>query len=45
MAIDPGELRARTRAALGGWNELGRGICERFLAVSEGAWGRGSGRT
>ena len=25
------ELRERTRAAIGPWNELGRGLCERFL--------------
>jgi GMP synthase-like glutamine amidotransferase len=28
------ELRARTRAAIGPWNELGRGLCRRFLAAA-----------
>jgi len=27
-------LRERTRAAMGPWNELGRGLCERFLAAA-----------
>jgi GMP synthase (glutamine-hydrolysing) len=28
------DLRERTRRAMGAWNELGRGLCERFLAVA-----------
>jgi GMP synthase (glutamine-hydrolysing) len=32
---DPDALRRRTRAAIGAWNELGRGLCERFLAAAE----------
>jgi GMP synthase-like glutamine amidotransferase len=27
-------LRERTRGAMGPWNELGRGLCERFLAAA-----------
>jgi GMP synthase (glutamine-hydrolysing) len=34
--LDFGELGARTRAAIGGWNELGRELCGRFLAVAGG---------
>jgi GMP synthase (glutamine-hydrolysing) len=29
--LDWHELRERTRASIGAWNELGRGLCERFL--------------
>jgi GMP synthase (glutamine-hydrolysing) len=32
---DPDGLRRRTRTAIGAWNELGRGLCERFLAAAE----------
>jgi GMP synthase (glutamine-hydrolysing) len=28
------QLRERTRTAIGPWNELGRGLCERFLAAA-----------
>jgi GMP synthase (glutamine-hydrolysing) len=28
------DMRERTRRAMGSWNELGRGLCERFLAVA-----------
>jgi GMP synthase (glutamine-hydrolysing) len=31
MELDWQQLRERTRASIGGWNELGRGLCERFL--------------
>jgi GMP synthase (glutamine-hydrolysing) len=31
MELDWHELRERTRASIGAWNELGRGLCERFL--------------
>jgi GMP synthase (glutamine-hydrolysing) len=33
LGLDPVELRRQTRAAIGDWNELGRGLCERFLAA------------
>jgi GMP synthase-like glutamine amidotransferase len=32
--IDPEALRAQTRAGIARWNALGRGLCERFLAVA-----------
>jgi GMP synthase-like glutamine amidotransferase len=32
IGLDPEALRAQTGARLGDWNELGRGIAERFLA-------------
>ena len=31
LGVDPGELRAETRERIGRWNELGRGLCARFL--------------
>jgi GMP synthase (glutamine-hydrolysing) len=35
IGVDPQALGARTRAAIGRWNEVGRGFCARFLdAVS-----------
>ncbi len=34
IGLDPGELRRRTEGAMGAWNELGRGLCERFLAAA-----------
>lgn len=34
IELDPARLRRQTRAAIGGWNELGRGLCERFLAAA-----------
>ena len=37
LELDWPELRERTRAAIGSWNELGRGLCERFLAAAGGA--------
>jgi GMP synthase (glutamine-hydrolysing) len=32
--LDPAALRAQARAAITGWNGLGRGLCERFLAAA-----------
>jgi GMP synthase (glutamine-hydrolysing) len=34
IGVEPEELRQRTRAAIGPWNALGRGVCERFLAAA-----------
>ena len=31
IGLDPDALRQRTREAIGHWNELGRGLCERFV--------------
>jgi GMP synthase (glutamine-hydrolysing) len=31
IGIDPEALRRRTQVAIGAWNELGRGLCRRFL--------------
>jgi GMP synthase-like glutamine amidotransferase len=31
IGVDPDDLRRRTHDAIGDWNALGRGICERFL--------------
>lgn len=33
--LDPDALREQTRHAIPAWNELGRGLCERFLAAAE----------
>jgi GMP synthase-like glutamine amidotransferase len=33
---DAEQLRARTRERISGWNELGRALCGRFLAVAAG---------
>jgi GMP synthase-like glutamine amidotransferase len=33
MGVDPAALRGETRQRIGRWNELGRGLCARFLAV------------
>lgn len=33
MGIDPEALRLETKDRIGAWNELGRGICERFLGL------------
>jgi GMP synthase (glutamine-hydrolysing) len=35
MRIDPDALREQTRARIGAWNQLGRELCGRFLAVVE----------
>jgi GMP synthase (glutamine-hydrolysing) len=32
--VDERELRKQTRAAIAGWNELGRELCERFLGFA-----------
>jgi GMP synthase (glutamine-hydrolysing) len=34
VGLDTEALRAKTREAIAGWNELGRGICERFIALA-----------
>jgi GMP synthase (glutamine-hydrolysing) len=34
IELDPARLRRQTRAAIRDWNELGRGLCERFLAAA-----------
>jgi GMP synthase (glutamine-hydrolysing) len=34
IELDAEALRERTRLAIGSWNELGRGLCERFLGVA-----------
>ena len=34
LGIDPKALRAETEARIDAWNELGRALCERFLAVA-----------
>jgi len=31
LGLDPEALRLRTREAIGDWNVLGRGLCERFM--------------
>jgi GMP synthase-like glutamine amidotransferase len=33
--IDPEEIRMQTGPRIAAWNELGRGLCERFLAEAE----------
>jgi GMP synthase (glutamine-hydrolysing) len=33
IGLDPDAFRARTRARIDAWNELGRELCERFLAA------------
>jgi GMP synthase (glutamine-hydrolysing) len=44
VGLDAAALRSRTRAQMGAWNELGRGLCERFLevAAARGGWVGGS---
>jgi GMP synthase-like glutamine amidotransferase len=34
IGLDPDALRAETRSRIGAWNELGRGLCGRFLDVA-----------
>jgi GMP synthase-like glutamine amidotransferase len=34
LGLDPPALRAETRERIGRWNELGRGLCARFLAAA-----------
>jgi GMP synthase-like glutamine amidotransferase len=33
--IDPERIRAESETRIEGWNELGRGICSRFLELAE----------
>jgi len=33
IGVNPDELRRQVRNAIGDWNALGRGLCERFLAA------------
>jgi GMP synthase (glutamine-hydrolysing) len=35
--LDPEAIRAESAQKIGFWNDVGRGICERFLAVAAGA--------
>jgi GMP synthase-like glutamine amidotransferase len=35
IAVDPDVLASETRAMIGAWNEIGRGLCTRFLELSE----------
>jgi GMP synthase-like glutamine amidotransferase len=37
VGLDAGALAERTRASIGAWNELGRGLCGRFLDVAAAA--------
>ena len=37
VPLDWQQLRAQTRASIDAWNELGRGICRRFLEAATGA--------
>jgi GMP synthase (glutamine-hydrolysing) len=34
IGLDPDALRRRTRTSIDAWNELGRGLCDRFLDVA-----------
>jgi GMP synthase-like glutamine amidotransferase len=34
IGLDPEALRAESEARLGAWNELGRGLCDRFLEAA-----------
>jgi GMP synthase-like glutamine amidotransferase len=34
LGLDPDDLREETRARIGAWNELGWGLCARFLRVA-----------
>jgi hypothetical protein len=33
VGVDVAALSAQTRERIGAWNELGRGLCDRFLKV------------
>ena len=35
--LDPARLKRQTRASIRDWNELGRGLCGRFLAAANRA--------
>jgi GMP synthase-like glutamine amidotransferase len=37
IGIDPERLRAETQPRIAAWNELGRGLCSRFVAAAEAA--------
>lgn len=39
LGIDPEALRAQTRPRMDAWNELGRGLCRRFLVAAAGRAG------
>ncbi len=39
LGVDPDGLRAQSAEAMEGWNELGRGLCRRFLEASAAAEG------
>jgi GMP synthase-like glutamine amidotransferase len=34
IGLDPEAFRERTHQAIGGWNAVGRGLCERFIAAA-----------
>jgi GMP synthase-like glutamine amidotransferase len=34
LGLDPGRLRSQTRALIADWNQLGRDLCARFLAIA-----------
>ncbi len=34
IGVDPHALRRQTRAAIGGWNRVGRALCDRFLEAA-----------
>jgi hypothetical protein len=36
IELDPEPLRKQTRVAIGSWNALGRGLCERFVEAAAG---------
>lgn len=36
IGVDPEALKEQTRERVAGWNELGRGVCARFLDAAEG---------
>ena len=37
IGVDPDELRRRTQELIGAWNDVGRALCERFLASLAGS--------
>ncbi len=39
LGVEPDRLMAQTRATIGDWNRLGRGLCARFVHVAEMASG------
>jgi len=42
MGLDPDRLRTETAPRIASWNDLGRGLCERFLEVAISARSRGA---